>query len=68
MPEPIAIISDPMAQLRIAYARVREMCEDQIGVDFCNSILPQTPILQEPGLTSKWYFWAGLGFLAGKIL
>lgn len=61
---------DPMPALQDAYDGLQRLCLERFSQSFCDSFLPRRPILprEEPGLLSKWYVWAGIGFLAGKLL
>lgn len=58
------------------YRQIRDSCVEKFGPEFCNAVLPQTPIwlpppergVETPPFGLSWYVWAIIGFLMGKVL
>lgn len=58
------------------YRQVRQACREKFADEFCNAVLPVTPIWLLPPKSElptspfglAWYVWAGIGLVLGKVL
>lgn len=66
-PEP----PDVAASIAEQYQRLLVLCNETLGPEMCQRLLPSQPIWlpeQRVNFGLPWYLWLGIGFLAAKIL
>ena len=59
------------ASIAEMYQELLDWCNQNLGPDVCQSILPSRPIYLPPakeGFGLPWWLWAIFGFFAAKIL